>query len=254
MPVFETYASYYDLIYRGKDYAGEAEFVLRRLARDREAPQTVLDLGCGTGRHAAQFARHGVAVTGVDMSEMMVALGRDEIAVQDGLSSMPTLVVGDARTVRLEHRFDAVVSLFHVASYQTSEDDLEAYFQTAFVHLDPGGRFLFDFWHGPGVVVTPPEDREKHLEDDHIVVDRSARPVHDLSRHLVDVNYDVRVTHKTSGELASFVETHRMRYWFLPEIAYIARRVGFTVVEAGAWMETRAVTRDDWTAWVMLQR
>lgn len=254
MAVFATYAQYYDLIYRGKDYAGEAEFVLRQLAAQGTTPRSLLDLGCGTGRHAAQFAARGAEVVGVDMSEMMVELGRSEIAALNGLANPPRLAIGDARTTRLGRSFDAVVSLFHVASYQTSEDDLEAYFATAAAHLAPGGLFLFDFWHGPGVLVTPPEDREKHLEDGRIIVDRSARPVHDLTRHQVDVNYDVRVTDKRSGETSAFSETHRMRYWFLPEIAYIARRAGLSVVTAAAWMETRPATRDDWTAWVVLRR
>lgn len=66
MTVFGDYARYYNVLYQDKDYAGEADFVLSCLKRRHEAPRTLLDLGCGTGRHALEMARRGVSVTGVD--------------------------------------------------------------------------------------------------------------------------------------------------------------------------------------------
>ena len=70
--VFGDYAHYYNLLYADKDYAGETAFVLGLLRRDGRNPQTLLDLGCGTGRHALEMAKHGVAVTGVDLSPTML--------------------------------------------------------------------------------------------------------------------------------------------------------------------------------------
>ena len=55
---------------------------------------------------------------------------------------------GDLRTVRLGERADAVISLFHVMSYQTSNADLTAAFATAREHLAEGGVFIFDCWYG----------------------------------------------------------------------------------------------------------
>lgn len=255
MSTFGDYANYYNLIYRDKTYDGEVAFVLDRLSALRpDSPATLLDLGCGTGRHAAEFARLGIDVTGVDLSDQMVALGNEELAKRSDLPLTPVLTAGDARTVRLGRAFDAVVSLFHVVNYQTTEEALQAQFETAAAHLKLGGLFLFDFWHGPGVIMSPPENRLRHFEDDLLKVQRTVRADHDLGTHRVDVHYDIDVLNKVTQTRSSFQETHRMRYWFLPELRYFAKQAGLTAVAAGAWLETREPTRDDWTAWMAVRR
>lgn len=76
MSIFGDYARYYNLLYQDKEYAAETEFILECLTRYGGMPATLLDLGCGTGRHALEMARRGVCVTGVDMSATMLEMGR----------------------------------------------------------------------------------------------------------------------------------------------------------------------------------
>lgn len=64
MSVFDAYARYYDLLYREKDYAGEAAFVDQQLRKNGCAGSAMLELGCGTGRHAIELARLGWSLTG----------------------------------------------------------------------------------------------------------------------------------------------------------------------------------------------
>ena len=166
MTTFGDYARYYNLLYRDKDYAGETAFVLEIMKKHGCIPRTLLDLGCGTGRHAVEMTRQGVQVTGVDMSETMLTIGQENIRDlnRSGFSApLPELLQGDARSVRLGKQFDAVVSLFHVMSYQNTEEDALAVLETAREHLKPGGLFFFDFWHGPGVLRDLPARRERIL-------------------------------------------------------------------------------------------
>jgi len=60
-----------------------------------------------------------------------------------------TCEVGDVCSANLGRSFDAVISLFHVVSYQASDEALQAVFEVATAHLGPSGVFLFDVWHGP---------------------------------------------------------------------------------------------------------
>ena len=147
MSVFASYSKYYDLLYRDKDYSGEADYVARQLRRFGGDVRSVLELGCGTGAHANLLAARGFTVHGVDMSEGMLAAAEKRCAHggNDGEPAV-TFSIGDARSVRLGRTFDAVISLFHVFSYQTTDEDLDAAFATARAHLRPSGILFFDCW------------------------------------------------------------------------------------------------------------
>ena len=70
------YAAAYDELYQDKDYQGEADYVLRLIRKFHPKAKTLLDMGCGTGKHAALFKDAGYDVCGVDMSEMMLDRAR----------------------------------------------------------------------------------------------------------------------------------------------------------------------------------
>lgn len=251
MTVFGDYARYYNLLYKDKDYRQEAAFVLAQLRNCGCTPRTMLDLGCGTGRHALEIARNGISVTGVDMSSTMLAMGRTMLV--DTIESnvpAPSLLQGDARNVRLEQHFDAVTSLFHVMSYQNSEKDALAELETARAHLCPGGVFFFDFWYGPGVLSDPPAERDRVMEDADTLIRRHARPVHKVNDNIVEVHYSMQLKNKLSNEESELHETHFMRYWFLPELRHLAKLSGFRVVGEGKWMEQGAPDLSTWNAWM----
>lgn len=253
MSIFADYARYYNLLYADKDYSGEVDFVLGELQKKGPLPETLLDLGCGTGRHAVEFARRGIAVTGVDLSADMIAMSEDVLAAHAFLEPMPQLGQGDALTVRLQKKFDVVVSLFHVMSYQTTEESLLAALETAKHHLRPGGLFFFDFWYGPGVLTDPPTSRQKRLEDSEISVMRTAEPNHRVADNVVEVHYTIEVKDKSSSEFRVIPEVHEMRYWFLPELRHLAKMGGFTVVAEGEWLSPSFLSAAPWNAWVILQ-
>ncbi len=253
--VFGDYARYYNLLYQDKDYAGETEFVLKILEDAGNSPSSVLDLGCGTGRHALEMARRGLEVIGVDSADTMIQIAQSHLNSPSGnvISPHPHFVSGDARSVRLGRSFDAVTSLFHVMSYQLDEHDALGVLSTARSHLTDYGYFLFDFWYGPGVLSDPPKSREKTMHDDTTHVLRKAQPFLDVNTNTVDVRYDVFMTDNVLETVSELTETHRMRYWFIPELRYLAREAGFYgSVQVGVWPGWDVPTRDTWTAWMLV--
>ncbi len=253
--VFDEYARYYDLLYRDKDYAGEARFVHEQLVRQGGMPGALLELGCGTGRHAIEFGRLGYRVTGVDLSPGMIAQAKARVAaLSDSKRNSLRFQVGDVRSARVEGKFDTVVSLFHVMSYQVMDDDLRAAFKTAAHHLQPGGLFFFDFWYGPAVLSDPPVVRVKRLEDDGLQVTRLAEPEPRPAQNSVIVHYDVFLKNKLTGALSEIREAHAMRYLFLPEIERLFAENRMTLEASGGWCTDKPLGNNTWYGWIMGRR
>lgn len=252
--VFDSYARYYDLLYRDKDYAAEAEYVASHITKHAPNAKRILELGCGTGAHAEHLARMGYTVHGVDMSEAMLARAAERKATLPAdVSARLSFSLGDVRAVRTGETYDAVISLFHVMSYQTANDDLKAAFATAAEHLLSGGVFLFDFWYGPAVLTQKPGVRVRRLEDDEIKVTRIAEPVMHENMNVVDVNYTVFIEEKTTGKVQQVKETHAMRYLFLPEMrVFSAGR--FNMPLSHAWMSNEQLSVDAWAGFQLLLR
>lgn len=247
MNVFGNYARYYDLLYRDKDYAGEAQFVHNLLKNYAPSTKSILELGCGTGYHAVLLAKEGYQFHGVDLSAQMLQRATDRLShLPKPLASRLEFSQGDIRTIRLNKQFDAVLSLFHVISYQTTNEDLLAAFATAKAHLKPGGVFIFDCWYGPAVLSDRPSVRLKRLEDELISVIRIADSLMYPNENLVDVNYQVFIKQKNTGVVEELQETHKMRYLFTPEIKSLFVESGFKYVESREWMTNREPGFDTW--------
>ena len=244
MTVFNEYARYYDLLYRDKDYPGEAAYVDRLIRSHAPGARRILNLGCGSGRHDLFLVQRGYEVTGVDISQEMLTAAH---AAAEGNTAL-AYVKGDVRSIRLGQTFDAVISLFHVMSYQTGNDDLLQTLATANAHLKPEDIFVFDCWHGPGVLTDRPTARVKELEDDFIRVTRLAEPVMHANENVVDVKYRISIANKGDATVREINETHRMRYLFVPEVLLFLKISGFRLVAAEEWLTGEELGFDTWNA------
>jgi SAM-dependent methyltransferase len=247
MSVFGKYSRYYDLLYRDKDYSAEATYVAGLIKKHHAATQSILELGCGSGTHASYFGKLGYSLHGVDISQAMLDEAQARrTALPKEVAARLDFSQGDVRTVRVGKKFDCVLSLFHVISYQPTNVDLKAAFATAREHLAPGGVFIFDCWYGPAVLTDRPTVRVKRMQDDQIEVTRLAEPVWHPNECWVDVNYHVLIRDRKTQAVEELRETHRMRYLFMPEVESLAEASGFAVENAGEWMTGRLPDGSTW--------
>ncbi|MFC1895193.1 class I SAM-dependent DNA methyltransferase [Thermodesulfobacteriota bacterium] len=244
--VFADYARYYDLLYWDKDYAAEAEYVAGLIRKFHPSARSILELGSGTGIHASLLAEKGFTVHGIERSPEMHARSQALAKNRAAGDGRLTFTTGDIREVRLNKRFDAVIALFHVISYQTTNDDVTAAFETARQHLNPGGVFIFDVWYGPAVLTERPAVRIKRMADDQTEITRMAEPILHPNENLVDVNYHVFVRDLATTAVHELKETHVMRYLFKPEIDRIAAHGGFQCQHAEEWLTGTPIGADTW--------
>jgi SAM-dependent methyltransferase len=248
--VFNEYARYYDLLYRDKDYEAEADYIAGLIRRFCPTGRSILELGSGTGKHARLLFDRGFRVHGIERSPEMLARSLNAAASVPQTSPLPDLSfsLGDIRTARLPGKFDAAISLFHVLSYQTANNDVKAAFETARRHLNPGGIFIFDVWYGPAVLTQRPEVRIKRMADDQSEITRLAEPVIHPNENRVDVHYYVFVRNPATRAVSELKETHAMRYFFKPEIELWAASSGFAIAYFEEWLSANPIGADTWSA------
>jgi SAM-dependent methyltransferase len=252
VPNFRKYSAVYDLLYRDKDYAAESDYVARTVRYAAPDARDILEFGSGTGRHGRLLAAEGFDVHGIERSSDMVALA--EPTLPSGGAGSFSCAVGDACSIRLDRTFDAVIALFHVVSYQTTDDALQAIFATAARHLAASGVFVFDVWHGPAVLTQRPESRVKKISDDDLEVTRTARPELDASRATVKVTYELECRDRHSGEVLRFSEDHLVRYLFPSEIESLAAQSRMRVIASEEFMTGRSPSPSTWGVTYVLRK
>jgi SAM-dependent methyltransferase len=225
----DSYAATYDTVYAEKNYAAECQAVQNLIAKfGRGDIRKMLDLGCGTGRHAVIFASNGLDVTGVDQSEPMVVRARER-PTQMKLGTNPEFLCGDIRNFSGRSPFDVAAMNFNVIGYMISNDDALGALGAARKNLRQNGLLIADFWYGPAVVTDPPGENTREFDSGDVRVVRSSSGLHLPDSQCCEIA--VKVT-RLQGDrvLDQTLETHRVRYFFPLELELMLRVSGFQLL------------------------
>lgn len=242
------YGKYFDLLYKDKDYNSEANYIKKLINLYKPDSQYLLDLGCGTGKHILSIAESGFNATGVELSEVMLEKAISNLRENSNLHHKVKFFQGDIRSIRLKEKFDVIILLFHVMSYQTANNDLLLTFKTIKEHLKENGICIFDFWYGPAVLTEKPDKREKRLYDDEISIIRTSNPVMRINENIVEVNFHIDISDKTGKKIEEISETHNMRYFFKPEIKLLLNFFNMSLIHIEEWMTGKVPSEESWYA------
>lgn len=245
MGIFKQYAKFYDALYKDKDYGGECDFLEEafELFPDRKV-KTVLDLGCGTASHSMVLSGRGYDVTGVDASFEMLKIAKQKIKKA---KLKIKLYEASIQSAKIKKKFDTVISMFDVMSYQNSKTSLKECFLNAKNHLQKGGVFVFDAWHAPAVLKRKPKERSKtvYLSADDKIVRRSTCEI-DAAKRIVKVKFNTKKYHK-GRLLETNNELHRMKYFFADELKSLLRSCGLTVEKICPFRRIKSrISESDW--------
>lgn len=168
----QSFGSDYMLVYKHRNWE-EANKEVGKMIGWLQLPKKarVLDIGCGMGRHALAMARCGYAVTGTDLSPVLL----EEAKLHDEEGQV-NWVPGDMRELPFEEEsFDATVNLFTSFGYFSLEDDNVHVLRQIRKVLRPEGSFLIDFLNPVHVAQTlvPRSERIDEETGLHILEERS---------------------------------------------------------------------------------
>jgi len=235
---FELYSQYYDLIYQDKDTSLEVEYLESTLSNAECSGRKLLEIGCGSGRHGELLQERGWQWRGIERSKEMANLARKKGLVVD---------VGEAEALELDiQRVDAVLALFHVVSYLTTNQQLRRFFRGVNKYLIKDGLFLFDIWYSPAVFFQRPEKRSKQVENGSLYVHREATPEVITEKNMVNVHYDLTITDKKNELSNRLQEMHPMRHFSLPELELWAEIAGFQQIMAEEWVTRKVPSEATW--------
>jgi len=202
---------WYKMLYRHRDDEDAAELVLPLIAKGKLRPgQSVLDMACGRGRHAAILARKGMQVTGIDLSAK---------SIQEAALLVPNahFEVFDIRDPYASDRFDAVVCLFTSLGYSHDREDDQRAVTAAAEALKTNGLFVLDLLNGDLVSRHLVPLETKVIDGVHFRIERKLQG-RDIVKH-------IRVEHPDGRE--QFEE--RVHAWSLPEVTAMITKAGLTM-------------------------
>ena len=160
---YDQAARVYDLEY--PDCAGDELAFLAACAGPE--PARILELATGTGRVALALAGLGHHVTGLDISEGMLARAQAKRARLDPeTASRLTFTRDDMARFRLDTPFDVVVAAFNALLLLPDAEARASCLAASFEHLRPGGTLVVDVFAANAIDRTPDHETVQFLERD----------------------------------------------------------------------------------------
>jgi SAM-dependent methyltransferase len=226
---YGEFALYYDQLMADAPYEKWMTFFEQALARYEQVPRHLVDLGCGTGTLTLRLFEAGYKVTGIDLSEEMLACAQSKAPQH---SPRLRFLCQDMRELHLPEPADLVLSFCDSLNYLTEEEDLRNTFRRVRQSLKPGGLFLFDMHSLYKLRETLGQNLFYEIGDDVSYLWQSS-----FDPETDTVEYDITffVLADEEGELyRRFHELHVQRAYEVEELKGWLYDAGFQTVEVYA--------------------
>lgn len=142
--LFENYGQTYDNENFTQGTYGECDFMETEFKFDKSLK--ILDVGCGTGRHAIELSKRGYAITGIDLSETQLARAREKAENNNLIIDFQQQ---DARNLSFNDEFDVAIMLCE-GGFPLMETDEMNYeiLKSVTKSLRQHGKFMFTTLNG----------------------------------------------------------------------------------------------------------
>ncbi len=246
--LFENYAHTYDKECFVQGTIGECDFIEQEAGQNKSLK--ILDIGCGTGRHAIELARRGYAVTGVDLSESQLAWARVKAK---GAGVTVDFHRHDARALPFENEFDLEIMLCEggFSLMETDEMNFEI-LKNAAKALKCEGKLIFTALNGLFPLFHSVKEFYESAKNE------GQSQCKDCSFDLMAFrDHNTVVFEDDSGNKRELACNER--YYVPSEITWLLKTLGFKSIEIfgaklGAYSRNDKLTTDDFEMLVVAQK
>ena len=244
--LFENYAEQYEKEVFVKGTQGEVDFIEKEIEHNKNC--RVLDIGCGTGRHAIELAQRGYNVTGVDLSEAQLAKARSKVT-SAGVDAQ--FIKADARKLSFRNEFDLAVMICEGAFPLMETDEMNfAILKNAANALKEKGTFIFTTLNGLFPLFHSVKDfinKAAGHEADH-------SNSFDLMTFRDHSEYELTDDDGVRKKLLC-----NERYYVPSEITWMLKSLSFSSIEIfgcemGNWSRSRKLTTEDYEMLVVARK
>lgn len=244
--LFENYARSYDSESYVQGAVGEVDFIEKELEFDKS--RNILDIGCGTGRHAIELARRGYKVTGIDLSKAQLERAREKAKAAN---LKVDFIQTDARELEFEGLFDAVIMICEGAFSLMETDEMNfKILQNAAKALKKGGKFIFTTLSALFALYHD----EKKPQDKN----QNESPMNNINLDLMTFRKTsvLKITDDSGKEIEM---TCNERYYCPSEITWYLKRLNFREIgiygcKLGAFSRDDKLSKDDFEMLVVAKK
>ena len=216
--LFENYGRKYDEESFVQGTQGECYFIEAEISHDKSIK--ILDVGCGTGRHAIELSERGYSVKGVDLSQAQINRAIEK-SNEKGLSV--DFSVADARSLEFDAEFDLVIMICEGAFPLMETDEMNyQILKNVSSALKPNGKLIFTTLNG----LFPLFHSVKEFINSGSEKGESSDNTFDL---MTFRDHSVYETEDDSGNKLT-LECNE-RYYVPPEISWLVKSVGLKKVD-----------------------
>ena len=178
--MFSESAEYYDLVYRWKDYRGEAEKLRELFAQYVPQARSILDIACGTAEHLRFLSQYDMV--GLDINPTFIEVAKKKLPHAD-------FHVGDMSRFQLGMKFDVILCLFSSVGYLLDNQSIRSALSCFKNHLGPSGAVIIEPWFEPDAWISGWPAQMVAAEDGERKVCRVMSSNRDGDRSFLDAHY-----------------------------------------------------------------
>jgi len=220
--LYTRFARYYDRIYSKLGYKQDVDLIEWLITKHKRSEgRELLDVGCGTGSHAA-FLAGNYSVLGVDTSDDMLRIARKKV-------NGAMFQSADMKRLDLGQRFDIIICMFGTINYNIDHEELRRCLEIFRDHLVRGGVLIFDMGFHKQMWI------EGHVTIDTVVEEdlQLARISQFRSRDDI-ARFKMIFLAKENGDIDFEIDEHELGLFEIPKVRQLMEGIGFeTYVYAG---------------------